>query len=107
MAEVVELHKLKLAELKQECALRGLEVKGNKGDLIARLQAYIDEHGRHPKKLLKSAFLNRLMRDCRKEQSALIFLRPQRARRPHVLQGLDCQQHQRPPKEPLLFQKQM
>ncbi|XP_060766657.1 SAP domain-containing ribonucleoprotein isoform X3 [Neoarius graeffei] len=44
MAEVVELHKLKLAELKQECALRGLEVKGNKGDLIARLQAYIDEH---------------------------------------------------------------
>ncbi|KAI5093472.1 SAP domain-containing ribonucleoprotein [Silurus meridionalis] len=44
MAELVELHKLKLAELKQECAIRGLEVKGNKGDLIARLQAYIDEH---------------------------------------------------------------
>ncbi|XP_066527153.1 SAP domain-containing ribonucleoprotein isoform X1 [Hoplias malabaricus] len=32
-----------LAELKQECALRGLDVKGNKGDLIARLQQYIDE----------------------------------------------------------------
>ncbi|KAM9444099.1 SAP domain-containing ribonucleoprotein isoform 1-T1 [Clarias gariepinus] len=44
MAEVIELQKLKLAELKQECVLRGLEVKGNKGDLIARLQAYIDEH---------------------------------------------------------------
>uniref|UniRef100_A0A3B3RD50 SAP domain-containing ribonucleoprotein n=1 Tax=Paramormyrops kingsleyae TaxID=1676925 RepID=A0A3B3RD50_9TELE len=45
MAEVVELHKLKLAELKQECAARGLEMKGNKGDLIARLQAYLEEHG--------------------------------------------------------------
>ncbi|KAL7843122.1 hypothetical protein AOLI_G00246340 [Acnodon oligacanthus] len=44
MAEVVELHKLKLAELKQECALRGLDVKGNKGDLIARLQQYLEEH---------------------------------------------------------------
>ncbi|TSK16203.1 Cyclin-dependent kinase 2 [Bagarius yarrelli] len=44
MAEVVELHKLKLAELKQECSIRGLDIKGNKGDLIARLQAYIDEH---------------------------------------------------------------
>uniref|UniRef100_A0A8C9SBF1 SAP domain containing ribonucleoprotein n=1 Tax=Scleropages formosus TaxID=113540 RepID=A0A8C9SBF1_SCLFO len=44
MAEVVELQKLKLAELKQECAARGLEVKGNKGDLIARLQAYLEEH---------------------------------------------------------------
>lgn len=36
---------LQLAELKQECAARGLEVKGNKGDLIARLQAYLEEHG--------------------------------------------------------------
>ncbi|XP_016112166.1 SAP domain-containing ribonucleoprotein-like isoform X2 [Sinocyclocheilus grahami] len=44
MAEVVELHKLKLAELKQECTARGLEAKGNKADLIARLQAYLDEH---------------------------------------------------------------
>ncbi|XP_067386011.1 SAP domain-containing ribonucleoprotein isoform X2 [Emydura macquarii macquarii] len=43
-AEVVELHKLKLAELKQECLARGLEVKGNKQDLINRLQAYLDEH---------------------------------------------------------------
>uniref|UniRef100_A0A673ZFT5 SAP domain containing ribonucleoprotein n=1 Tax=Salmo trutta TaxID=8032 RepID=A0A673ZFT5_SALTR len=33
-----------LAELKQECAVRGLEVKGNKGDLIGRLQAYLEEH---------------------------------------------------------------
>ncbi|KAF7693227.1 hypothetical protein HF521_008543 [Silurus meridionalis] len=39
-----QLKDYKLAELKQECAIRGLEVKGNKGDLIARLQAYIDEH---------------------------------------------------------------
>ncbi|XP_010879472.1 SAP domain-containing ribonucleoprotein [Esox lucius] len=44
MAEVVELQKLKLAELKQECAVRGLDVKGNKADLIGRLQAYLEEH---------------------------------------------------------------
>ncbi|XP_041945196.1 SAP domain-containing ribonucleoprotein isoform X2 [Alosa pseudoharengus] len=44
MAEVVELQKLKLAELKQECTARGLDAKGNKGDLIARLQAYLEEH---------------------------------------------------------------
>ncbi|XP_035242968.1 SAP domain-containing ribonucleoprotein isoform X3 [Anguilla anguilla] len=37
--------KLQLAELKQECAVRGLEIKGNKGELIARLQAYLEEHG--------------------------------------------------------------
>ncbi|XP_037539795.1 SAP domain-containing ribonucleoprotein [Nematolebias whitei] len=45
MAEVVELQKLKLAELRQECDARGLETKGNKGELIARLQAYLEEHG--------------------------------------------------------------
>ncbi|KAJ8258220.1 hypothetical protein GJAV_G00194500 [Gymnothorax javanicus] len=45
MAEVVELHKLKLAELKQECAARGLNVKGNKAELIVRLQEYLEEHG--------------------------------------------------------------
>ncbi|XP_061627828.1 SAP domain-containing ribonucleoprotein [Phyllopteryx taeniolatus] len=44
MADVIELHKLKLAELRQECEARGLETKGNKGELIARLQAYLDEH---------------------------------------------------------------
>ncbi|NWU72295.1 SARNP protein, partial [Pterocles burchelli] len=43
-AETVELHKLKLAELKQECLARGLEAKGNKQDLINRLQAYLEEH---------------------------------------------------------------
>uniref|UniRef100_A0A674GIR4 SAP domain-containing ribonucleoprotein n=1 Tax=Taeniopygia guttata TaxID=59729 RepID=A0A674GIR4_TAEGU len=43
-AEPVELHKLKLAELKQECLARGLEAKGNKQDLIHRLQAYLEEH---------------------------------------------------------------
>ncbi|KAK2514509.1 hypothetical protein Q9966_015747 [Columba livia] len=43
-AETVELHKLKLAELKQECLARGLEAKGNKQDLIQRLQAYLEEH---------------------------------------------------------------
>ncbi|XP_018100742.1 uncharacterized protein LOC495376 isoform X3 [Xenopus laevis] len=45
MAEIVDLPKLKLAELKQECLARGLEVKGNKSDLISRLQAYLEEHG--------------------------------------------------------------
>ncbi|XP_038577463.1 SAP domain-containing ribonucleoprotein-like [Micropterus salmoides] len=44
MAEVIELQKLKLAELRQECDARGLETKGNKGELIARLQAYLEEH---------------------------------------------------------------
>ncbi|XP_051532648.1 SAP domain-containing ribonucleoprotein [Myxocyprinus asiaticus] len=44
MAEVVELRKLKLAELKQECVARGLNAKGNKADLITRLQAYLEEH---------------------------------------------------------------
>ncbi|XP_073470045.1 SAP domain-containing ribonucleoprotein isoform X1 [Aquarana catesbeiana] len=44
MAETVDILKLKLAELKQECLARGLDVKGNKSDLISRLQAYLDEH---------------------------------------------------------------
>ncbi|KAG9491523.1 hypothetical protein GDO78_000171 [Eleutherodactylus coqui] len=44
MADIVEIHKLKLAELKQECVARGLDVKGNKSDLVNRLQAYIEEH---------------------------------------------------------------
>ncbi|XP_053174440.1 SAP domain-containing ribonucleoprotein isoform X2 [Scomber japonicus] len=44
MAEVIELQKLKLAELRQECEARGLDTKGNKGELIARLQAYLEEH---------------------------------------------------------------
>ncbi|KAM4609816.1 SAP domain-containing ribonucleoprotein [Polymixia lowei] len=44
MAEVIELQKLKLAELRQECEARGLDIKGNKGDLIARLQTYLEEH---------------------------------------------------------------
>uniref|UniRef100_A0A803SMD3 SAP domain-containing protein n=1 Tax=Anolis carolinensis TaxID=28377 RepID=A0A803SMD3_ANOCA len=34
-----------LAELKQECLARGLEAKGNKQDLINRLQAYFEQHG--------------------------------------------------------------
>uniref|UniRef100_A0A2K5PS95 SAP domain-containing ribonucleoprotein n=1 Tax=Cebus imitator TaxID=2715852 RepID=A0A2K5PS95_CEBIM len=38
----LELHKLKLAELKQECL--ALETKGIKQDLIHRLQAYLEEH---------------------------------------------------------------
>uniref|UniRef100_A0A2K5CZW1 SAP domain-containing ribonucleoprotein n=1 Tax=Aotus nancymaae TaxID=37293 RepID=A0A2K5CZW1_AOTNA len=42
--ETVELHKLKLAELKQECLAHGLETKGIKQDLIHRLQAYLEEH---------------------------------------------------------------
>ncbi|NXK15066.1 SARNP protein, partial [Herpetotheres cachinnans] len=35
---------VQLAELKQECLARGLEAKGNKQDLINRLQAYLEEH---------------------------------------------------------------
>uniref|UniRef100_A0A452EG98 SAP domain containing ribonucleoprotein n=1 Tax=Capra hircus TaxID=9925 RepID=A0A452EG98_CAPHI len=40
-----------LAELKQECLARGLETKGIKQDLINRLQAYLEEHGRRTKAL--------------------------------------------------------
>ncbi|XP_033051440.1 SAP domain-containing ribonucleoprotein-like [Trachypithecus francoisi] len=42
--ETVEFHKLKLAELKQECPACGSETKGIKQDLIHRLQAYLKEH---------------------------------------------------------------
>ncbi|XP_067095732.1 SAP domain-containing ribonucleoprotein-like isoform X2 [Osmerus mordax] len=45
MADVEDLQKLKLAELKAECEARDLDIKGNKADLIARLQAYLEEHG--------------------------------------------------------------
>ncbi|KAH0502820.1 SAP domain-containing ribonucleoprotein [Microtus ochrogaster] len=41
--EKVELHKLKLAELKQECLAHGLETEGIKQDLINRLQACLEE----------------------------------------------------------------
>ncbi|XP_013991446.1 SAP domain-containing ribonucleoprotein isoform X1 [Salmo salar] len=44
MAEIGELQKLKLAELKHECEARGLDVKGNKVELITRLQAHLEEH---------------------------------------------------------------
>lgn len=47
---------MQLAELKQECTARGLEAKGNKQDLINRLQAYLEEHGRS-RFLLESTFL--------------------------------------------------
>uniref|UniRef100_A0A4W5MFV5 SAP domain containing ribonucleoprotein n=1 Tax=Hucho hucho TaxID=62062 RepID=A0A4W5MFV5_9TELE len=33
-----------LAELKHECEARGLDVKGNKVELITRLQAHLEEH---------------------------------------------------------------
>lgn len=36
-----------LAELKHECETRGLDVKGNKVELITRLQAHLEEHGEH------------------------------------------------------------
>uniref|UniRef100_A0A673WMK4 SAP domain-containing ribonucleoprotein-like n=1 Tax=Salmo trutta TaxID=8032 RepID=A0A673WMK4_SALTR len=35
---------LQLAELKHECEARGLDVKGNKVELITRLQAHLEEH---------------------------------------------------------------
>ncbi|XP_067881000.1 SAP domain-containing ribonucleoprotein isoform X1 [Heterodontus francisci] len=40
----VDISKLKLTELRQECASRELDTKGNKQDLIQRLQAYLEEH---------------------------------------------------------------
>uniref|UniRef100_A0A2K5ZSE4 SAP domain-containing protein n=1 Tax=Mandrillus leucophaeus TaxID=9568 RepID=A0A2K5ZSE4_MANLE len=40
--QMVELHKLKLVGLKQECLARGLETKGIKQDFINRLQAYLE-----------------------------------------------------------------
>uniref|UniRef100_A0A8C5XTA4 SAP domain-containing ribonucleoprotein n=1 Tax=Microcebus murinus TaxID=30608 RepID=A0A8C5XTA4_MICMU len=42
--ETVELHELKLAELKQESLAHGLETKGIKQDLINRLHACLEEH---------------------------------------------------------------
>uniref|UniRef100_A0A8I5T2Q8 SAP domain-containing ribonucleoprotein n=1 Tax=Pongo abelii TaxID=9601 RepID=A0A8I5T2Q8_PONAB len=49
VTEMVELHQLKLAELKQECLACGLETKGIKQDLIHRLQTYLEEHKRKKK----------------------------------------------------------
>lgn len=43
-----------MAELKQECAARGLDIKGNKGELITRLQAYLEEHGEPPRRTVSS-----------------------------------------------------
>lgn len=40
------LSMFQLAELRQECEARGLDTKGNKGELISRLQAYLEEHGK-------------------------------------------------------------
>ncbi|XP_032871423.1 SAP domain-containing ribonucleoprotein isoform X1 [Amblyraja radiata] len=40
----VDISKLKLTELRQECVSRGLDSKGNKQDLVQRLQAYLEEH---------------------------------------------------------------
>lgn len=45
-----------LAELRQECEARGLETKGNKGELILRLQAYLDEHGKMESNFLYTTF---------------------------------------------------
>uniref|UniRef100_A0A2K6LU77 SAP domain-containing ribonucleoprotein n=1 Tax=Rhinopithecus bieti TaxID=61621 RepID=A0A2K6LU77_RHIBE len=42
--KTMEIHKLKLAELRQEYFAHGLETKGTKQDLIHRLQAYLEEH---------------------------------------------------------------
>lgn len=41
----INLFTFQLAELRQECEARSLDAKGNKGELIARLQTYLDEHG--------------------------------------------------------------
>lgn len=41
----LSLSLFQLAELRQECEARGLDTKGNKGELIGRLQTYLEEHG--------------------------------------------------------------
>ena len=41
---VLDLTKMKIADLKRELQIRGLKVSGNKQDLIQRLQQYLEEH---------------------------------------------------------------
>lgn len=41
---VLDLNKMKIADLKRELQLRGQKVSGNKQDLIQRLQQYLEEH---------------------------------------------------------------
>jgi len=41
---VLDLNKMKMADLKKELQLRDLKVSGNKQDLIQRLQQYLEEH---------------------------------------------------------------
>jgi hypothetical protein len=42
MSTVADLNKLKVADLKQELTARGLDIKGNKPDLVARLAAALN-----------------------------------------------------------------
>uniref|UniRef100_S4RZZ5 SAP domain containing ribonucleoprotein n=1 Tax=Petromyzon marinus TaxID=7757 RepID=S4RZZ5_PETMA len=42
---VVDIAKLKLPELRQELSTRGLDTKGNKQELLKRLQSFLLEHG--------------------------------------------------------------
>lgn len=42
--EVIDLHAMKVTELKQELKARGLTVSGTKADLITRLENYMKEH---------------------------------------------------------------
>jgi len=41
---VLDLNKMKMADLKRELQIRDLKVSGNKQDLIQRLQQYLEEH---------------------------------------------------------------
>merc|ERR1712131_309463 len=42
--EVIDLHAMKVTELKQELKARGLTVSGTKAELINRLENYMKEH---------------------------------------------------------------
>ena len=42
--EVIDLHSMKVTELKQELKSRGLPVSGAKAELIERLENYMQEH---------------------------------------------------------------
>merc|ERR1712018_739496 len=42
--EIIDLHSMKVVELKQELKSRGLTVSGTKAELIDRLEKYMTEH---------------------------------------------------------------
>lgn len=41
---VLDMNKMKIADLKRELHIRGLKISGNKSELMERLQKYLEEH---------------------------------------------------------------